>query len=63
MVWAIGSQDSYDNLGLFAEQMGLTYPVLFDDGGAAHADYNPGKPPPNSIYREDWFVGVHGKIV
>ncbi len=62
-MWGIGSQDGYDNLVAFGEQMGITFPVLFDESGDVHSDYNPGKVPTNSVYPQDWIIGVDGTVV
>ena len=43
--------------------MGVTFPVLFDDGGVVHADYNPGQNTTNSVYPQDWIIGVDGTVV
>ena len=63
MVWGIGPQDGLNNLQIFHEQMGLTYPFLYDDGGIAHADYNPGQKTTNSIYPQDWIIGADGTVL
>ena len=43
--------------------MGITFPVLFDDGGVVHEDYNPGQNTTNSVYPQDWIIGVDGTVV
>ena len=62
-MWGIGSQDELASLAGFSQQMGLTFPVLYDEGAAVQAMYDPGKVPTNSIYPQDWIVGVDGTIV
>lgn len=62
LVWGIGSEDDFENLSVFSEQMGLTFPVLFDDGGAVQALYNPGDVPTNSVYPQDWIIGTDGTV-
>ncbi len=62
-MWGIGSQDSLPVLQTFTKQMGLTFPVLHDENGDKKQMYNPGKTPTNSVYPQDWIVGVDGKIV
>ena len=62
-MWGIGAQDSWENLATFSDQMGLTYPILFDEGGETKAQYNPGKTPTNSVYPQDWIIGVDGTVV
>jgi peroxiredoxin len=63
VVWGIGSEDGYDALSSFVEQMGLTYPVLFDGSGDLLSIYDPGKPPTNSVYPQDYIIGVDGTVV
>ncbi|MDP6946602.1 MAG: redoxin domain-containing protein, partial [Myxococcota bacterium] len=63
VVWGIGSQDDFASLEGFTKQMGLTFPVLWDDGAEVKALYDPGKVPTNSVYPQDWIVGVDGTIV
>ena len=63
VVWGIGSQDSLSSLQGFATQMGLTFPVLFDDGAVVQADYDPGKQATNSVYPQDWIIGADGNLV
>ena len=62
VVWGIGSQDAFGTLQGFTNQMGLTFPVLWDDGAAVKGLYDPGKTPTNSVYPQDWIVGVDGTI-
>ena len=62
VVWGIGSEDGYDNLGAFVEQMGLTYPLLYDEGAAVQDLYNPGSVPTNSKYPQDWIIGADGRV-
>jgi peroxiredoxin len=62
VVWGIGSQDDLDNLAVFTEQMGITFPVLYDEDGAVHDQYNPGNVPTNSIYPQDWVIGADGTV-
>ena len=61
-MWGIGSQDSLSSLQGFATQLGLTFLVLYDDGAVVQADYDPGKSATNSVYPQDWIVGVDGKL-
>ena len=62
VVWGIGSEDELENLTIYAEQMGLTFPVLYDEGGAVQEQYNPGDVPTNSIYPQDWIIGADGTV-
>ena len=62
VVWGISSEDRYADLVEFTDQMGLTYPVLFDDGGLVHDQYNTGDIPTNSLYPQDWIIGADGRV-
>ena len=48
VVWGIGSEDSLEILTSFREQMGLTFPILFDDGAAVQSQYNLALYPPTA---------------
>jgi len=63
VVWGIGPQDGLSNLQIFQEQMGMTYPILYDEGGSVHVDYNAGKPATNTKYPEDWIIGTDGTVL
>ena len=62
MVWAIGPNDSPDTLELFQQQMGLTFPVLYDEGGDVHDQYSQQTAFDNTIYPQDWIIGVDGRV-
>lgn len=61
-VWAIGAQDTLLKLQAFREQMGLTMPVLHDDGAVVHGQYDVGKAATNTVYPQDWIIGVDGTV-
>ena len=62
-MWGVGGDDPLATLQLFQDQMGLTFPILFDEGGAVHSMYNTGKNATNSVYPQDWIIGVDGTVV
>ena len=61
-MWGIGGakKDTKEKLAAFREQMGLTYPILYDQGSQTLEKYSVKKE--NSPYPQDWIVGVDGKI-
>jgi peroxiredoxin len=62
-VWAIGPEDELANLTSYTQQLGLTYPVLYDpEGLEAHANYVIDFKTTNSVYPQDWIVGVDGRV-
>ena len=62
MVWGIASNDFLEGVTTFVDQMGLTFPILFDEEGATKANYNPGTNFTNSPYPQDWIIGVDGMV-
>ena len=62
MLWGIAPEDSYANLVEFQTQMGLTFPVLFDEGSTVNDFYTPGAVPTDSKYPQDWIIGVDGRV-
>ena len=63
MVLGVVSDDSKADAESFVIQMGLTFPVLFDDGGAVHALYQMESGGTASVYPQDWVVGAAGEVV
>ena len=61
-LWGIAPADPYDTVVNFAEQMGLTFPVLFDPDGLVHEQYSQVLAFDNTIFPQDWIVGVDGTI-
>jgi peroxiredoxin len=42
--------------------MGISFPVLFDENGDVKDLYNPGEKFTNSVYPQDWIIGVDGTV-
>ncbi|MDP6931365.1 MAG: redoxin domain-containing protein [Myxococcota bacterium] len=63
VIWGIGSQDDLDTLEAFRDQMGITFPILYDADGAVHSDYSMQNAFGGTLYPEDWIVGVDGTVV
>jgi len=62
-VWGIGGEDDDAiTLALFKHQMGLTYPILYDDGIAVQKEFYGVEWVINSPYPKDYIVGVDGRI-
>ena len=62
VVWGIGGSDSYSDLESFRDQMGLTFPILYDPGGQVLYQYEQEWAFWNTIYPQDWVIGVDGKV-
>ena len=63
VVWAIASSDNREDVESYVEQLGLTYPVLIDPGGAVHRDYALESAFPSAAFPQDWVVGNDGRII
>jgi peroxiredoxin len=63
IIWGIAAEDPLKDVINFVAQLGLTFPILFDETGSVHAEYNPLQSYTNSVYPQDWIVGVDGTIV
>ncbi len=61
MVFAIASEDPLDNLLNFRDQMGISFPILFDGDGSVHAQYTQQNAVP-AAYPEDWIIGSDGRV-
>jgi len=63
VLWAVGGDgDDYDTLVLFKHQMGLTFPILYDEGTAVHMASYLIEMPILSPYPQDFIVGVDGTL-
>ena len=63
MIWAIGPDDERAQLSAYSEQLGLTYPVLYDpEGLEAHSQYVIDGTTTNSVFPQDWIIGVDGTV-
>jgi len=63
VVWGIASQDPLAQLISFRDQMGLTYPVLYDEGASVHTQYMVEWAFSTTVYPQDWIIGVDGTVV
>ena len=52
--------DTPGKLKAFKEQMGLSYPILYDEGSKVLSKYQVKKQ--NSPYPQDWIIGVDGRV-
>lgn len=62
MVWAISSKEDEDLVSTFAEQYGLTYPVLLDPDGAVFEKYSLLDQVEVSPYPQEWVIGKDGTV-
>lgn len=44
------------------EGLGLTFPVLFDQGGVVHESYAMQTGFQGTVYPQDWIIGTDGKV-
>ena len=62
VVWAVGSADPYDTLAATVDYWGLTFPVLYDEGGTVLDQYSQQTAFAGTIFPQDWIIGVDGKV-
>lgn len=62
VVWGIASQDERARVVRFTAQMGLTFPVLFDEDSEVLNRYGSLPHSFDTIYPQDWVVGVDGRV-
>ncbi len=62
VVWGIGSDDTFEDLVAFRDQMGLTFPILYDEGGAVQALYAQQSAFESTVYPQDWIIGSDGRV-
>ena len=56
MVWGIAADDAYDDLIDYRAALGLTFPILFDEGGQVHSLYQQQTAYDQTIYPQDWLI-------
>lgn len=61
-MWGIASQDSEAQVQNFVEQMGLTFPILFDEGGTVQERYGRLSHGFGTVYPQDYVVDIDGKV-
>lgn len=62
MVLGIGPEDDPDYLRAFQEELGLTFPVLYDEGGRVYADYTVHTAFSDTEYPQDYLIDPSGTI-
>jgi peroxiredoxin len=63
VLWAIGGDsEGHEELLLFKHQMGLTYPILYDDQMAIQFEFYKTELALWSPYPQDFVIGVDGTI-
>ncbi len=63
VVWGIASEDDVETLTTFRDQMGLTFPILFDGGGTVHSSYGQLRHDFGTRYPQDWIIGPDGRVL
>lgn len=61
-VWGIASNEPDDTVRAFAEDMGVTFPILLDRDGSVYQEYYQLAPFPSAAYPRDWMVDPAGRI-
>lgn len=61
-VWGIASREHREVVQLFADQYGITFPILLDQNGQVNAAYRQNPAFPSAAYPQDWIIGTDGRI-
>lgn len=62
VVWGIASQDRREAVVRFQQQMGLTFPILFDEGSVVLNRFGNLRHSFDTVYPQDWVVGIDGRV-
>jgi len=62
-VWGVAPHDDEAALITYADQLGLTFPILVDSDGSVAAMYQQMSAFPTAAYPQDWIVDDEGVIV
>ena len=54
--------DSEVELNRFRDTLGLTFPILYDETGEVHAQWNQEVAFPSAAFPQDWLVAPDGLI-
>ncbi len=60
---AVGPADELSSLLAFRDDLGLTFPVLFDQGGLVHTAFEVENAYSDTYYPEDYLLDGSGNIV
>lgn len=63
VLWGIASEDEKGAVVQFVKQLGVQFPVLFDANGKVHEWYEQDYAFSNTVYPQDWLIGVDGTVV
>jgi len=63
VVWGITSREPPQNVQRYADQLGLTFPLLLDQNGAVLRTYALQAAFPTTAYPQDWIVGRDGIVL
>ena len=59
----IASQEPYEEVEEYVEQLGVTFPVLIDPNGTVHNQYQQQSAFPSAAYPQDWIIGPDSTII
>jgi peroxiredoxin len=62
-IWLVASEDSAATLETFRQTRGITLPIIVDEGGQLHDRFRQVSAFEQTLYPQNWIVGVDGTIV
>ncbi len=63
VVLAVGPADELSSLQALRDDLGLTFPVLWDEGGRVHTAYELVNAYADTFYPEEYLIDASGQIV
>ena len=62
MVWGISPHDSVEDLLAFRDWLGMSFPILMDEGGVVMGRYSQAAAFDSAVFPQDWIVGSDGRV-
>ena len=63
MVWGISSKDNKEDMENFRDQLGITFPLLYDPEAEIEGHFVIGEKVVDSAqYPSDWIIGADGRV-
>ena len=59
----IASQEPVEEVQEYITQLGITFPILIDNNGSVHAQYQQQSAFPSAAYPQDWVIGPESTIL
>jgi peroxiredoxin len=61
-VWGIASEDRLEDVQEFRDALGLTFPILYDEGATVYSDYEVLNRYSSAAFPKDYIIDVEGVV-